>query len=316
MEKEKDFEEFEVDDESNEEQEEEEDPKKHIYIKILVILAIIIIIQIITLFVIDSNTKSKNEEISNKNLKKYMTEYGNKKLDRTLKEEYEKDYAYDEETARKDNEIKSKEILIKDYMKKAQKLEKHLNNTQPLEEFVDINNRKKKIIYDLKNTLNSETKAFRESINTKILDSSNEIESFKRLVHHGIKETEGKEINFKKCYNYDIADGKGINYGEINYALNFNENKYYLLIFQKKEFGRYGTIITDDEHDDKYLIFDMNNDYKDTFEYQWLRFRLGQHSIQLFINKVKEYKFKNKNRDFNYNKYSNITEIEIYKIYY
>ena len=39
----------------------------------------------------------------------------NKKLDRALNEDFKMDYAYEEEIKKKDNEIKSKEKLIKDF---------------------------------------------------------------------------------------------------------------------------------------------------------------------------------------------------------
>ena len=241
---------------------------------------------------------------------------GNKKLDRSLKDAYEKDYAYDEETAKKDNEIKSKEKLTKEFIKKARKLQKKLNNSQPLEELLEINNKTRQEIEELKNELTEGNKKFRDDFNTKIFDSFAEIDSMKLILKNNMKNlTNNDEINLNKCFNYDNENGKEIDYKEISYAINFNENKIYLLIFQTNNFGRYGSIITDNENHDNYLIFDLNNKYKDSFETEWMKFKMDRESIQLFLNTIKEFKFEKKNEQFDYNKYTNITEIELYKVY-
>jgi hypothetical protein len=314
MEKIKNYENFEVDD--LQAQPAREDNKNHLFLKVGIVLAIIIVCEIIYLFVIDSKIKEKNSQISNINLKKYMLADGNKKLDRSLKDAYEKDYAYDEETAKKDNEIKSKEKLTKEYIKKARKLQKKLNNTQPLEDLLEINNKKRQEIEELKNGLNEGNKQFRDDFNTKIFDSFAEIDSMKLIIKNNVQNlTDKDEINLNKCFNYDIANGKEIDYNEISYAVNFNENKVYLLIFQTNNFGRYGSVITDNENHDNYLIFDLNNKNKDSFETEWMKFKMDRQSIQLLLNTIKEFKFEMKNKEFDYNKYTNITEIELYKVY-
>ena len=314
MEKIKNYENFEVDD--LQAQPTRENNKNHLFLKIGIVLAIIIVCEIIYLFVIDSKIKEKNSQISNINLKKYMLADGNKKLDRSLKDAYEKDYAYDEETAKKDNEIKSKEKLTKEFIKKARKLQKKLNNSQPLEELLEINNKTRQEIEELKNELTEGNKKFRNDFNTKIFDSFAEIDSMKLILKNNVKNlTNNDEINLNKCFNYDNENGKEIDYKEISYAINFNENKIYLLIFQTNNFGRYGSIITDNENHDNYLIFDLNNKYKDSFETEWMKFKMDRESIQLFLNTIKEFKFEKKNEQFDYNKYTNITEIELYKVY-
>ena len=314
MEKIKNYENFEVDD--LQAQPTRENNKNHLFLKIGIVLAIIIVCEIIYLFVIDSKIKEKNSQISNINLKKYMLADGNKKLDRSLKDAYEKDYAYDEETAKKDNEIKSKEKLTKEFIKKARKLQKKLNNSQPLEELLEINNKTRQEIEELKNELTEGNKKFRDDFNTKIFDSFAEIDSMKLILKNNVKNlTDNDEINLNKCFNYDNENGKEIDYKEISYAINFNENKIYLLIFQTNNFGRYGSIITDNENHDNYLIFDLNNKYKDSFETEWMKFKMDRESIQLLLNTIKEFKFEKKNEQFDYNKYTNITEIELYKVY-
>jgi hypothetical protein len=315
MEKIKNYENFEVDDD-NKDEAISKLRQYHLLAKIVIILSVIIVFQIINLLVIYSSIKETNSDISNINLKKYMLADGNKKLDRSLKDAYEKDYAYDEETAKKDNEIKSKEKLTKEYIKKARKLQKKLNNTQPLEDLLEINNKKRQEIEELKNGLNEGNKQFRNDFNTKIFDSFEEIDSMKLIIKNNVQNLADKdEINLNKCFNYDIANGKEIDYNEISYAVNFNENKVYLLIFQTNNFGRYGSVITDNENHDNYLIFDLNNKNKDSFETEWMKFKMDRQSIQLFLNTIKEFKFEMKNKEFDYNKYTNITEIELYKVY-
>ena len=260
MEKIKNYENFEVDD--LQAQPTRENNKNHLFLKIGIVLAIIIVCEIIYLFVIDSKIKEKNSQISNINLKKYMLADGNKKLDRSLKDAYEKDYAYDEETAKKDNEIKSKEKLTKEFIKKARKLQKKLNNSQPLEELLEINNKTRQEIEELKNELTEGNKKFRDDFNTKIFDSFAEIDSMKLILKNNVKNlTNNDEINLNKCFNYDNENGKEIDYKEISYAINFNENKIYLLIFKTNNFGRYGSIITDNHNHDNYICYLYHMDF-------------------------------------------------------
>ena len=313
MEKFKKYESFEINDLNT--QPTENEGNNHLFLKISIILAIIIVFQIICFFFIESNIKEKNSELSNINLKKYMLDDGNKKLDRTLNEAYKTDYANDEETAKIDNEIKSKEKLIKDYIKKAERLQKKLNNSQPLEEILNINDEKRQKMEQIKNELDVGTKIFRDEFNSKIFDSFEEVDSMKLFLKKNMKNHTNNDVNLQKCFDYDILSGKEISYDEISYAINFNENKLYLLVFQTNNFGRYGSIVTDDENHDNYLVFDLNNKNKNGFENEWMKFKMDRQSIQLFITTIREFKFENKNKEFDYLKYTKITEIELYKVY-
>ena len=308
MEKIKNYENFEVDDD-NKDEAISKLRQYHLLAKIVIILSVIIVFQIINLLVIYSSIKETNSDISNINLKKYMLADGNKKLDRALNEDFKKDYAYDEETKRKDNEIKSKEKLIKDYKHKIKKLQKRLNNSQPIEEILEFNNDKQKKIDELKSGLTNNIKAFREQLNTKIIDSNNELNKIKSLIKNDVEMGDTNDINFHLCYSYDVTHGNELNYDETNYAINFNENKYYLLLFQTNIFTRYG-IFLKNLNNDNYLIFDLNND-----ESNYLKFKFDRQNLKLLLNNIKEYDFKNKNKEIDYIKYANITDLEIYKVY-
>ena len=308
MEKIKNYENFEVDDD-NKDEAISKLRQYHLLAKIVIILSVIIVFQIINLLVIYSSIKETNSDISNINLKKYMLADGNKKLDRALNEDFKKDYAYDEETKRKDNEIKSKEKLIKDYKHKIKKLQKRLNNSQPIEEILEFNNDKQKKIDELKSGLTNNIKAFREQLNTKIIDSNNELDKIKSLIKDDVEMGDTNDINFHLCYSYDVTHGNELNYDETNYAINFNENKYYLLLFQTNMFTRYG-IFLKNLNNDNYLIFDLNND-----ESNYLKFKFDRQNLKLLLNNIKEYDFKNKNKEIDYIKYANITDLEIYKVY-
>ena len=308
MEKIKNYENFEVDDD-NKDEAISKLRQYHLLAKIVIILSVIIVFQIINLLVIYSSIKETNSDISNINLKKYMLADGNKKLDRALNEDFKKDYAYDEETKRKDNEIKSKEKLIKDYKHKIKKLQKRLNNSQPIEEILEFNNDKQKKIDELKSGLTNNIKAFREQLNTKIIDSNNELNKIKSLIKNDVEMGDINDINFHLCYSYDVTHGNELNYDETNYAINFNENKYYLLLFQTNMFTRYG-IFLKNLNNDNYLIFDLNND-----ESNYLKFKFDRQNLKLLLNNIKEYDFKNKNKEIDYIKYANITDLEIYKVY-
>ena len=196
----KNYENFEVDDD-NKDEAISKLRQYHLLAKIVIILSVIIVFQIINLLVIYSSIKETNSDISNINLKKYMLADGNKKLDRALNEDFKKDYAYDEETKKKDNEIKSKEKLIKDYKHKIKKLQKRLNNSQPIEEILEFNNDKQNKIDELKSGLTNNIKAFREQLNTKIIDSNNELNKIKSLIKNDVEMGDTNDINFHFLIN-------------------------------------------------------------------------------------------------------------------
>ena len=314
MEKMKEYENFEIDD--PEYLETDKIRQYQFLAKIIIVLAIIIVFQIIYILVSYSSIKEKNSEISNINLKKYMIADGNKKLDRALNEDFKMDYAYDEETKKKDNEIKSKEKLIKDFKHKIKKLQKSLNNSQPIEDLQAINNEKKENLKELKSNLEGKIKTFRAQFDSRIFDSSHEISDIKTLIEKNYENEEKKEFNLNLCYYYDIKQGKEFNYEEATFAINFNENKVYVIVFQTDIYGRYGVILPF-KNEGKLLVFDMNNKYKkdNLFETNWLDFKFDRTNLKLLLNNIKEFAFENKNKYIDYMKQTNIIELEIYKAY-
>ena len=288
----------------------------HFLAKIIIAQVIVIVLLLITLLITNSNVKEYNSDISNINLKKYMIADGNKKLDRTLNEDFKVDFAYDEETKKKDNEIKSKEKLIKDYKHKIKKLKKALNKTQPIEEILKINEGKIQKMNELKSSLDQQINDFRNNFNTKIFDSPDEVNDLKTLIKNDIENPENKEIGLNLCYSYENKTGGEINYEDAILAINYNENKVYSMLLKTSMYQRYGIILTHD-HENEYLIFDLNNrDKKDNlFEREWLHFKFDRTNLKLLLNNMKDFNFTSKNQEIDYIKYANITQVEIYKVY-
>ena len=288
----------------------------HFLAKIIIAQTIVIVLLLITLLITNSNVKEYNSDISNINLKKYMIADGNKKLDRTLNEDFKVDFAYDEETKKKDNEIKSKEKLIKDYKHKIKKLKKALNKTQPVEEILKINEGKTQKMNELKSSLDQQINDFRNNFNTKIFDSPDEVNDLKTLIKNDIENPENKEIGLNLCYSYENKTGGEINYEDAILAINYNENKVYSMLLKTSMYQRYGIILTH-YHENEYLIFDLNNrDKKDNlFEREWLHFKFDRTNLKLLLNNMKDFNFTSKNQEIDYIKYANITQVEIYKVY-
>ena len=284
----------------------------HFLAKIIIAQAIVIVLLLITLLITNSNVKEYNSDISNINLKKYMIADGNKKLDRTLNEDFKVDFAYDEETKKKDNEIKSKEKLIKDYKHKIKKLKKALNKTQPIEEILKINEGKIQKMNELKSSLEQQINDFRNNFNTKIFDSPDEVNDLKTLIKNDIENPENKEIGLNLCYSYENKTGGEINYEDAILAINYNENKVYSMLLKTSMYQRYGIILTHD-HENEYLIFDLNNrDKKDNlFEREWLHFKFDRTNLKLLLNNMKDFNFTSKNQEIDYIKYANITPVDM-----
>jgi hypothetical protein len=314
MDKIKNYENFEID---NPKDESVDNMRQYHFIaKIVIILAVIIVFQIIYLLVIYSSIKEINSNISNINLKKYILDDGNKKLDRTLHECFKKDFEYDEETKKKDNEIKTKENLIKDYKQKGKKLIKNLNNSQPIEEILSINEGKKNIINGLKKTLDKNISNFRKHFKSKIVDSWGELDSIKNLTKIVNKFFETSEPYLKLVYSYEYNSyNNELNYEEANFAIDFNENiTLYVMIFSTNILGRYGIALTQN-NDDNYLIFDLNNKKNNLLENNWIKFKFDRQNLKLLLNNIKDYNFEKKNKEIDYIKCANITELEIYKVF-
>ena len=314
MDKIKNYENFEID---NPKDESVDNMRQYHFIaKIVIILAVIIVFQIIYLLVIYSSIKEINSNISNINLKKYILDDGNKKLDRTLHECFKKDFEYDEETKKKDNEIKTKENLIKDYKQKGKKLIKNLNNSQPIEEILAINEGKKNIINGLKKTLDKNISNFRKHFKSKIVDSWGELDSIKNLTKIVNKFFETSEPYLKLVYSYEYNSyNHELNYEEANFAIDFNENiTLYVMIFSTNILGRYGIVLTQN-NDDNYLIFDLNNKKNNLLENNWIKFKFDRQNLKLLLNNIKDYNFEKKNKEIDYIKCANITELEIYKVF-
>jgi hypothetical protein len=314
MDKIKNYENFEID---NPKDESVDNMRQYHFIaKIVIILAVIIVFQIIYLLVIYSSIKEINSNISNINLKKYILDDGNKKLDRTLHECFKKDFEYDEETKKKDNEIKTKENLIKDYKQKGKKLIKNLNNSQPIEEILSINEGKKNIINGLKKTLDKNISNFRKHFKSKIVDSWGELDSIKNLTKIVNKFFEISEPYLKLVYSYEYNSyNNELNYEEANFAIDFNENiTLYVMIFSTNILGRYGIVLTQN-NDDNYLIFDLNNKKNNLLENNWIKFKFDRQNLKLLLNNIKDYNFEKKNKEIDYIKCANITELEIYKVF-
>jgi hypothetical protein len=314
MEKIKNYENFEVND-TNESQNESV-RQLHFLAKIVIILALIIVFEIIILFFVYSTVNDRNSEISNINYQKYILGDGNKKLDMTLRDSFDKDYAYDEEAVKRDNEIKSKEKLIKDYQKRIHKLEKQLNNTESLEDIQERNKAKKIELYELKISIPYRAAALREKFDTEIIDSENELIMIKKLLGHYMEEKKDYDkIKLEKIYSSQNVSQKGFDFKEANYKINFNENNDYLILFETNMFERYGIHLNDIKNNNNYRVFDLNNKIRNynLFDSASITIKEKQ-NLKLMFNLVKKYKFTNKNEEIDQTKYGKVTSFEIFKV--
>ena len=306
MEKIKNYENFEVDEPINNVRD------SHLLAKIVIVLILIIVFEIIYLLFIRSSIKEKDTQLSEINLKYYLLDDGNKKLDLELKEKYERDYAYGEQLKKKDKESKSRDDQTKNYKKKSLKALKDIPTPDEFEKIKDQNDDKKKKINELKLQLNDKTKIFREKFNTKIFDSLDELNTVKDLIKNNIDKNE--EINLDACYS---SEEKDFNFSEVNNKCKLNEqDKTFLIILQTNLFDRYG-IYFDNNKKSSSFVFDLNNKEKkeNLFESQWVKLTDEQkQNLILLFNLVKELKFERKNKEIDYINHSNMTEIEIFNV--
>lgn len=306
MEKIKNYENFEVDEPINKVRD------SHLFAKIVIVLILIIIFEIIYLLFIRSSIKEKDKQLSEINVKFYLLDDGNNKLDSELKEKYERDYAYDDQLKKKDKELKSKDSQIKTYKKEALKALKDIPTSDEFEKKKEQNNDKKNKINELKLQLNDKTQKFREKFNTKILDTLDELNIVKDLIKNNIDKNQ--EISFDVCYSSEEND---FNFSEVNDKCKLNDqDKAFLIILQTNLFDRYGIYFDNNEKGSSF-VFDLNNKEKkeNLFESQWVKLTDEQkQNLILLFNLIKELKFENKKKEIDYIHYSNMTEIEIFNV--
>lgn len=306
MEKIKNYENFDVDEPINNVRE------SHLFAKIFIVLILIIIFEIIYLLFVRSSIKEKDKQLSDINMKYYLLDDGNKKLDIELKEIYERDYAYDEKLKKKDKELKSKDNQIKKFKKDALKALKDIPTPDEIEKIKEQNNDKKMKINELKLQLNDKNKKFREKYNTKIIDTLVELNIAKDLIKKNIDKND--EINFDVCYSSEEND---FNFSEVyNKCKLSDQNKAFLIILQTNLFDRYGIYFDNNEKGSSF-VFDLNNKEKkeNLFESQWVKLTDEQKkNLILLFNFVNELKFENKKKEINYINYTNMTEIEIFNV--
>ena len=306
MEKIKNYENFDVDEPINNVRE------SHLFAKIFIVLILIIIFEIIYLLFVRSSIKEKDKQLSDINMKYYLLDDGNKKLDIELKEIYERDYAYDEKLKKKDKELKSKDNQIKKFKKDALKALKDIPTPDEIEKIKEQNNDKKMKINELKLQLNDKNKKFREKYNTKIIDTLVELNIAKDLIKKNIDKND--EINFDVCYSSEEND---FNFSEVyNKCKLSDQNKAFLIILQTNLFDRYGIYFDNNEKGSSF-VFDLNNKEKkeNLFESQWVKLTDEQKkNLILLFNLVNELKFENKKKEIDYINYTNMTEIEIFNV--
>jgi len=306
MEKIKNYESFEVDEPINNVRD------SHLFAKIVIVLILIIIFEIIYLLFIRSSINEKDEQLSEINVKLYLLDDGNNKLDSVLKEMYERDYAYDDQLKKKDKELKSKDSQIKTYKKEALKSLEDIPTSDEFEKKKKKNNDKKNKINELKLQLNDKTQKFREKFNTKILDTLDELNIVKDLIKNNIDKNQ--EISFDICYSSEEND---FNFSEVNIKCKLNDqDKAFLIILQTNLFDRYGIYFDNNEKGSSF-VFDLNNKEKkeNLFESQWVKFTDEQkQNLILLFNLIKELKFESKKKEIDYIHYSNMTEIEIFNV--
>lgn len=296
-------------------QKKENDSKVRLLRTILIVFSIIIILELISIFFLDSSIKKKNNKISRINYQKFNIDDSNKKYDRVLKDYFEIDYIFDEESKKRDKEIKSKDRLIKDYMKKSSRIKKKLNKTVNVDEFLQ----KISKIDDLKKELVNITKAIRAENNSKIIDSLEDSNYIKLLIdsyRKDIFKIEGKDVNLNMFYSTSISSDRKFDFEEGNNKLNFNETNEYLVLVQTNAFERYGIYINTLKNDE-YLYLDLNHkNHKDkVFDYQFGKIKQPEKEhLKTLAFKVKEINFAHKNKDLDYVKFTNITGLEIYKV--
>ena len=205
--------------------------------KIVIFLILVFIIELLYLIGVLNVLSIKTKQFNELNFRKYELNSKNEKLNQEYCQAVEKNYSFDDEIEEKNDKIKVLDKYIYNYTQLSKEfLKSPLSDNKMYIKIKEKNEKKSKIIDNLKLMKDKEKKDITEKIDSKIIDKESELNNIL------IMKVNEQNNPFKLCYR---ADNNNLNFEDAYQKCKLRENNNsFMILYQTNLYERYGAFIS------------------------------------------------------------------------
>ena len=272
--------------------------------KIVIFLILVFIIELLYLIGVLNVLSNKTKQFNELNYRKYELNTKNEKLNQEYCQAVEKNYSFDDEIEEKNDKIKVLDKYIYNYTQLSKEfLKSPLSDNKIYIKIKEKNEKKSKIIDNLKLMKDKEKKDITEKIDSKIIDKESELNNILNL----IMKVNEQNNPFKLCYR---ADNNNLNFEDAYQKCKLRENNNsFMILYQTNLYERYGAFISKNKERNTFVFAIYPNGVLYRINIEELDSNRRQ-SLIYIINLIKQIKYNN-NENSLYSKLV-INDLEIF----
>ena len=272
--------------------------------KIVIFLILVFIIELLYLIGVLNVLSNKTKQFNELNYRKYELNTKNEKLNQEYCQAVEKNYSFDDEIEEKNDKIKVLDKYIYNYTQLSKEfLKSPLSDNKIYIKIKEKNEKKSKIIDNLKLMKDKEKKDITEKIDSKIIDKESELNNILNL----IMKVNEQNNPFKLCYR---ADNNNLNFEDAYQKCKLRENNNsFMILYQTNLYERYGAFISKNKERSTFVFAIYPNGVLYRINIEELNSNRRQ-SLIYIINLIKQIKYNN-NENSLYSKLV-INDLEIF----
>ena len=272
--------------------------------KIVIFLILVFIIELLYLIGVLNVLSNKTKQFNELNYRKYELNTKNEKLNQEYCQAVEKNYLFDDEIEEKNDKIKVLDKYIYNYTQLSKEFMKSpLSDNKIYIKIKEKNEKKSKIIDNLKLMKDKEKKDITEKIDSKIIDKESELNNILNL----IMKVNEQNNPFKLCYR---ADNNNLNFEDAYQKCKLRENNNsFMILYQTNLYERYGAFISKNKERSTFVFAIYPNGVLYRINIEELDSNRRQ-SLIYIINLIKQIKYNN-NENSLYSKLV-INDLEIF----
>ena len=272
--------------------------------KIVIFLILVFIIELLYLIGVLNVLSIKTKQFNELNYRKYELNTKNEKLNQEYCQAVEKNYLFDDEIEEKNDKIKVLDKYIYNYTQLSKEFMKSpLSDNKIYIKIKEKNEKKSKIIDNLKLMKDKEKKDITEKIDSKIIDKESELNNILNL----IMKVNEQNNPFKLCYR---ADNNNLNFEDAYQKCKLRENNNsFMILYQTNLYERYGAFISKNKERSTFVFAIYPNGVLYRINIEELDSNRRQ-SLIYIINLIKQIKYNN-NENSLYSKLV-INDLEIF----
>ena len=255
--------------------------------KIVIFLILVFIIELLYLIGVLNVLSNKTKQFNELNYRKYELNTKNEKLNQEYCQAVEKNYSFDDEIEEKNDKIKVLDKYIYNYTQLSKEfLKSPLSDNKIYIKIKEKNEKKSKIIDNLKLMKDKEKKDITEKIDSKIIDKESELNNILNL----IMKVNEQNNPFKLCYR---ADNNNLNFEDAYQKCKLRENNNsFMILYQTNLYERYGAFISKNKERSTFVFAIYPNGVLYRINIEELDSNRRQ-SLIYIINLIKQIKYNN-----------------------